>query len=58
MALDISSSFWIRSCETHVSPLTSVPPQVEQDEQVESKDGDQGDLSLKGLVELLYLMQI
>lgn len=44
MALDVSSSFWIRPCETHVSPLASVPPQVEQDEQIEREDGDQWDL--------------
>lgn len=58
MALDISSSFWIQPCETHVSPLTSIPPEVKQDEEIESKDGDQWDLHLERHVERLCLMQI
>lgn len=58
MALDISSSFWIQPYETHVSPLTSIPPQVKQNEEIESKDGDQWDLHLERHVERLCLMQI
>lgn len=57
MAPDVSSSFWIGPCETHVSPLAPVPPQVEQDEQIESKDGDQWDLWLKRHIEGLDILR-
>lgn len=58
MALYVSSSFRIQSCETHVSPLTPVPPQVEQDANVESKYGDQWDLFEERLVEFNCVVQV
>lgn len=44
MTPDISSFSRVQLCKTHVPPLTSIPLQVEQDEQIESKDGDQWEL--------------
>lgn len=54
MALDIASSFGIWPREAHVSSLTPVPSQKEQDEQIESKDGDQWHLLLERPVEPVF----
>lgn len=53
MALNISPSFRVRPREPHVPPLLPVPPQVEQDADVERVDGDQRNLFWKKICRVL-----
>lgn len=49
MALDISSSLWIWSCEAHVSPLNPIPLQIKQNQEIQSKDGTKWHLHRRGI---------